>query len=374
MMTHSKIHFILFLLLVNIYSFGQNSKDYRINGTLSNAEGQKIYLIKRGEMKFDYEKTIYIDSAIVKNDKFIFTGKTKEPDYYSLLFKSEWRPFILDNSILTFIGNANEYFYKSKIYGSKEIQWAVELEKSKESIIPLMNDAADSSMAADNRGDSLLAKKFADSNQLFAKKMYEKDRLFITTHPKAFISLYILNDGYKNFGFKNSKKLFNNFSNSLKNHSLGRQVKYKIFEGEQMTLLNSKAIIFSQTDTSGIEIPLSFFKGKYLLIDFWASWCGPCRAENPNIKNAYKKYKSKGFEILGVSLDNDKTAWINAIIKDSLTWTNVSDLKGWKNNVAQKYVVSAVPASYLLDKEGKIIAKDLRGESLTKKLTELFEQ
>jgi thiol-disulfide isomerase/thioredoxin len=320
MMTHSKIHFILFLLLVNIYSFGQNSKDYRINGTLSNAEGQKIYLIKRGEMKFDYEKTIYIDSAIVKNDKFIFTGKTKE------------------------------------------------------SIIPLMNDAADSSMAADNRGDSLLAKKFADSNQLFAKKMYEKDRLFITTHPKAFISLYILNDGYKNFGFKNSKKLFNNFSNSLKNHSLGRQVKYKIFEGEQMTLLNSKAIIFSQTDTSGIEIPLSFFKGKYLLIDFWASWCGPCRAENPNIKNAYKKYKSKGFEILGVSLDNDKTAWINAIIKDSLTWTNVSDLKGWKNNVAQKYVVSAVPASYLLDKEGKIIAKDLRGESLTKKLTELFEQ
>ena len=374
MMTHSKIHFILFLLLVNIYSFGQNSKDYRINGTLSNAEGQKIYLIKRGEMKFDYEKTIYIDSAIVKNDKFIFTGKTKEPDYYSLLFKSEWRPFILDNSILTFIGNANEYLSKSKIYGSKEIQWAVELEKSKESIIPLMNDAADSSMAADNRGDSLLAKKFADSNQLFAKKMYEKDRLFITTHPKAFISLYILNDGYKNFGFKNSKKLFNNFSNSLKNHSLGRQVKYKIFEGEQMTLLNSKAIIFSQTDTSGIEIPLSFFKGKYLLIDFWASWCGPCRAENPNIKNAYKKYKSKGFEILGVSLDNDKTAWINAIIKDSLTWTNVSDLKGWKNNVAQKYVVSAVPASYLLDKEGKIIAKDLRGESLTKKLTELFEQ
>ena len=141
-----------------------------------------------------------------------------------------------------------------------------------------------------------------------------------------------------------------------------------------MTAINKKAISFSQKDTSGIEISLSSFKGKYLLIDFWASWCGPCRAENPNIKNAYQKYKSKGFEVLGVSLDNDKSAWTKAIINDSLTWTNVSDLKGWKNNIGQKYVVSAVPANYLLNKDGKIIAKDLRGEKLIKKLIEIFGQ
>ena len=372
-MIYSKIQFILFFLLLHIYCFGQDSEGYKINGTLSNAEGQKIYLIKRGESKFDYEKTVYIDSTIVKNGKFIFLGKIKEPDYYSILLKNDWKYFILDNSVLTFTGNANEYFYKSKIYGSKEIQWDEELRKSRESIIPLMNDAADSSMAADNRGDTLLAKKYADSNQLFAKKMDEKDKLFISTHPNAFISLYTLNNGgYKSLGFKDSKKLFNSLSNSLKTHSLGKEVKYKIFEGEQITAINAKAITFSQADTSGMMISLSSFKGKYLLIDFWASWCGPCRAESPNIKIAYDRYQLKGFEVLGVSLDNDKNAWIKAINKDGLKWTNVSDLQGWKNDVAKKYIVEAVPANYLLDRDGKIIAKNLKGEALIKKLTELL--
>ena len=361
-------------LLISLNSFGQNPNAYRINGTLTSAEGQKIYLIKRGQMKFDYEKTIFIDSAIIKNNTFLFKGKVEEPDYYSILFKEDWKPFVLDNSILTFTGNANEYFYKSKIYGSKEVSWAGELQNTINPFIPPQNDAADSSMAADGRGDILLAKKYADSNQYYAKRIDEKNEIFIGNHPNAFTSLYILNEGYKRFGIKKSKKLFSNLSKNLRNHSLGVELKYKIFEAEQMTAINKKAISFSQKDTSGIEISLSSFKGKYLLIDFWASWCGPCRAENPNIKNAYQKYKSKGFEVLGVSLDNDKSAWTKAIINDSLTWTNVSDLKGWKNNIGQKYVVSAVPANYLLNKDGKIIAKDLRGEKLIKKLIEIFGQ
>lgn len=325
-------------------------------------------------MKFDYEKTIYIDSAIVKNGKFTFSGKVNEPDYYSLLYKNGWKPFILDNSILTFTGDANEPLYKSTIFGSREIQWDEDLRNSKKELVALMNNSADSSMAADSRGDTVLAKQYAESNQALAKKMYEKDIHFITTHPSAFISLSILNDEYRNFGFKDSKTLFDDLSDKLKNYTLGKEVAYKIFEGEQITALNAKAITFLQADTTGAMIPLSSFKGKYLLIDFWASWCAPCRAENPNIKTAYGKYKSKGFEVLGVSLDNDKSAWTKAIIKDGLTWTNVSDLQGWKNEVAKKYIVSEVPTNYLLDPDGKIIAKDLRGEALLNNLTEIFGQ
>ena len=317
-------------------------------------------------MKFNYEKTIFIDSAIVKNNTFQFKGKVKEPDYYSILFKEDWKPFVLNNSILTFTVNANEYLSKSKIYGSKEISWADELQNCVAPFNPPMNDAADSSMAADGRGETLLAKKYADSNQYYAKRIDKTNEIFIVNHPKSFTSLYLLNEGYERFGIMKSKQLFNNLSINLKNYRYGKELKYKIFEAQQMTAINKKATYFSQTDTAGIEISLSSFKGKYLLIDFWASWCAPCRAENPNLKNAYKKYKSKGFEVLGVSLDNDKSAWTKAILNDSLTWTNISDLKGWKNDIAKKYVVNAVPGNYLLNKDGKIIAINLRGEKLIK--------
>lgn len=129
---------------------------------------------------------------------------------------------------------------------------------------------------------------------------------------------------------------------------------------------------FEQADPDGKSVKLSDFKGKYLLIDFWASWCGPCRMENPNVVKMYNKYKDLGFEILGVSLDNNKDRWIGAIEQDNLEWVHVSDLKGWKNEVAKMYNITAIPHTILLDKEGKIIARNLRGPSLEEKLKELF--
>jgi peroxiredoxin len=129
---------------------------------------------------------------------------------------------------------------------------------------------------------------------------------------------------------------------------------------------------FVQEDPSGQELRLSDFKGQYLLLDFWASWCGPCRRENPNVVRMYKTYKDKGFEILGISLDNNKQRWLNAIEKDQLTWPQVSDLKGWSNEVAQQYQVTSIPKTFLLDPDGKIIAVNLRGPALEAKLEEIF--
>jgi len=129
---------------------------------------------------------------------------------------------------------------------------------------------------------------------------------------------------------------------------------------------------FTLNDTTGNPISLSSLKGKVVLVDFWASWCGPCRAENPNVVAAYKRFSSKGFTVFGVSLDTDKDKWLQAIAKDGLTWPHVSDLIGWDNAAAKQYGVMSIPASYLLDKEGKIIASNLRGEELVKKLEELL--
>lgn len=130
---------------------------------------------------------------------------------------------------------------------------------------------------------------------------------------------------------------------------------------------------FSLNDPDGKQIALSSLRGKYVLLDFWASWCGPCRKENPNVVRLYQQYKEKNFEIYGVSLDKDRNAWIKAIKDDNLTWVHGSDLKYWSSDVAVQYGVNGIPATYLLDQEGRVIAKNLRGAALEKKLEELLK-
>ncbi|MDR0547025.1 MAG: TlpA family protein disulfide reductase, partial [Dysgonamonadaceae bacterium] len=196
---------------------------------------------------------------------------------------------------------------------------------------------------------------------------------FVKTHPQSLLSLMILENMEMDPNNSLSvKELFNGLSPGLQNSEAGKAL-YRKFSNRTSTAIGSPAPDFTQNDVNGNPISLSDFKGKYLLIDFWASWCGPCRQENPNLVRAYQLYKDKNFEILGVSLDQrDAKAWKNAIERDQLTWPQVSDLKGWQNEVAQMYRISQIPQNLLLNPEGIIIAKNLRGSELQKQLSKIF--
>lgn len=167
------------------------------------------------------------------------------------------------------------------------------------------------------------------------------------------------------------KNLYDTLTAAVKASFFGKKIG-DVVRASEGSSVGAKAVDFTLPDVNGKPVSLSSYKGKYVLIDFWASWCGPCRQENPNVVKAYNSFKSKGFDVLGVSLDRDKEDWTKAIAKDNLTWTHVSDLKYWDNEVAKLYGVQAIPANFLLDKEGNIIGKNLRGEALEAKLKEVM--
>jgi peroxiredoxin len=212
------------------------------------------------------------------------------------------------------------------------------------------------------RGDY---EKLVDSLKKYAKSFIFKNRNNILA---AYFGLVYLNEPGQEALMT---EIYDTLTPAVKKSYFGTRLGDMV-NASNKTAIGSLAPDFTQNDPAGNPISLSSLRGQYVLVDFWASWCGPCRQENPNIVKAYNAYKDKGFTILGVSLDQDKAAWEKAIADDKLAWHQVSDLKYWDNAVARTYNIQSIPASLLLDKEGKIIGKNLRGAELEAKLKELM--
>jgi peroxiredoxin len=340
---------------------------YTINGTISGADTGWILLKKREEGKM-----ITADSLQIKEGKFTFTGKVEMPEmYYLKLMNMDGAlPFFIENTAITMTVYADS-IDKSVVTGSATHDAFTAYQKE-ESVYNLkMEELYGEYMTAKEANDSVSLKKVEanyDSVQN-AQSVFTKE--YILKNGKSVVAAYLAISNAYAYKLEDLQAI-----NKAMDPAIANSVYVKKLAEREALLIKIQpgqpAPDFTMNDTTGKPVSLSSLKGQVVLVDFWASWCGPCRAENPNVVAAYKKFSSKGFTILGVSLDTDKEKWLQAIAKDGLVWQHVSDLIGWDNAAAKQYGVMSIPANFLLDKEGKILATGLRGEDLEKKLEEVL--
>ena len=320
------------MAMMVVTSCTEEKKGYIIDGEISDVKDGMVYLKKYVDKSF-----VDVDSAVITDGKFKFEGVASEALAHGLTTQKESRRplvFFLDNDVMN-----------------------VKLNEADKKLIVTGSPVNDIYMA---------------NAPIVRSKGYSLDSL-LNVHPASPVSAYFV---VKDFAYKldleEMKSVRSKLDASLDGTSYVQQIESMIARMEKVQV-GSEAPDFTLPDVNGNPVSLSSFRGKYVLVDFWAAWCPDCRKENPNIVSAWDKYKNKNFAILGVSLDRNREQWLAAIEKDKLTWTQVSDLKYWSSEAAVLYCIRWIPMSFLIDPEGKIVAIGLEGEELHNKLEELLK-
>ena len=361
----NKILLVLLFFPVLVYS-QKETQTFTITGTITGLnDGTEVKLMSTGSVPSEIAK------GVANKGSFTLTGSVSEPALHTL---SAGTPknfqIYLDNSKISISGDIKE-IEKLKATGSASHK---DFEDFKNAFDPLalqLNSAANTinSMMPGPDRDAMLTTYYGIIDNV--QKAIDK---YIAEKPASYVSpfmLYVTTQFYDDIALldKRYSLLDSSVKRSQLGASLGQYIAYN-----KVGAIGTDAIDFTQPDTTGAPVSLSSFKGKYVLVDFWASWCNPCRMENPTVVAAYHKFKEKNFTVLGVSLDrpDGRDKWIHAIHQDSLSWTQVSDLQFWNNAAAQLYHVSGIPFNMLVDPKGKIVGRNLRGPALEAKLCEIL--
>lgn len=368
--------FLLLMAMFPAILFGQENK-FKIIGTIGTYnKPAKVYL------RYYINKATVIDSVTPKNGVFSFSNTfIGDPLNAVLAFSKKGDGFKYDDYKQLFLENGNitvsatDSIAKSVIKGTPTNDDNSRYNEA----LKVVNDAYNILEAKQKNATTVQknSTEFEKENNKTEKSIEAQElainKKFIQENPNSYLSLVVMESVAYSADYTDLEQLYNGLSANIKATNAGKKFGERLPK-LKLVAIGSLAPDFAEADTSGKLVSLSSFKGKYVLVDFWASWCSPCRRENPNVVKVFNRFKKQNFTVLGVSLDRpgNKEKWLKAIHNDGLAWTHVSDLKFWDSKTAALYVVRAIPQNFLIDPNGKIIGKNLRGEDLENKLEELL--
>lgn len=345
-------------------------KGYQITGTLEGATTGQVFLnnLKAGQ-------PTPIDTAEIVDGTFTFQGSVDGPELFIAFVEGQQVPvaFFVENKNITITGDLAK-LNEAEVVGSESNDIFKKLNDGvpgNDRLQEMQQEFMQAQMAQDQEKMQVISEE-ANSIMADQKAYYEQ---FLEANATNAVGALMTLSMSQSKPLEEVKELTSKLEASLPGHKYVEELNEMIEKREKMeagveaTKEGNVAPDFTLMSTEGKEVSLSSYKGKYVLVDFWASWCGPCREENPNVVKAYNKYNAKGFEVLSVSVDDDEAKWLEAIKADGLTWTQVRDTE---KNVSLDYNVQQIPTTLLLDKEGVIVAKNLRGAALEQKLAELL--
>jgi len=365
------LRIVIALFLSILLGCESNNNSFELNGTTDLDDGVVIYRIVPNSVN----QPIKMDSTVVRKGRFNFSSQVNEIDVNFITIKDKTSniPFILESGRID-MKVYNDSLDASQVEGSRSNDDLNSYRSKTKSVVSSLNKIANEIQIANSLGDNLLVEDLQNQYREKQTDLLNFELELAKNNNGSYLSVLMLEKliNEKTIDLKSAKELTASYNPEILNSRVGKILVEKVNAPMDPTSIGEIAPNFEGPSPAGEILNLSDLKGKVTIIEFWASWCRPCRVENPNLVRLYKEMHPKGLEIVGVSLDRTKASWLRAIDDDGLIWNHVSNLKFWQDPIAKLYNIRAIPASFIIDQEGRIIDKNLRGAQLAARISQIL--